>query len=144
MREQFLVRLHRAGHWCHRRKITPAARAIELAIRLVFGACIPVAIPLGRGVHFSHNGLSVVLNHLCQIGDGCIIGHQVTLGGDGKSIGAPILEAGVVVHPQAMIVGPVRIGTGAVVAAQSFVNRDVPAGALVMGSPARVVEKGAT
>jgi serine O-acetyltransferase len=52
---------------------------------------------------------------------------------------APELGDGVFVGTGAKILGPVKIGDGAVIAAGSVVLDDVPAHATVAGVPARVI-----
>jgi acetyltransferase-like isoleucine patch superfamily enzyme len=52
-----------------------------------------------------------------------------------------IIEDDVWIGPQATILKGVRIGAGAWIEAGSVVTRDVPAGARVMGNPARTIEE---
>ena len=46
------------------------------------------------------------------------------------------MGAGAIIYPG------IRIGDGCLIAAGSVVTRDVPEGSIVVGNPARVVEKG--
>ena len=81
------------------------------------------------------------------IGANVTMFHGVTLGrkdhiaDDGSRTvgGAPVLEDGVWIGPNALIVGAVRIGTNARVAGGAVVIGDVPAHSVVAGNPARVV-----
>lgn len=52
-----------------------------------------------------------------------------------------IVEDDVVIGANAVVIEGIRIGKGAVVAAGAVVIEDVPAGAVVAGSPARVVKQ---
>ncbi len=54
-------------------------------------------------------------------------------------VGPVRIEDDVMIGMRAMVVNAVTIGKGAVVAANSVVTRDVPPGAVVAGSPAKVV-----
>jgi serine O-acetyltransferase len=138
-KEQSLVKLLRIGYRLHTRKLTFVSNFMNFIIRLLYGCSIPVSIKLGKNVHFSHSGFATMIHGDSIIGDNCVIGTHVLLGGNTKERGVPIVEDDVTIHPYAMLVGPITIGRGAVIAAQSFVNRDVPAGSLVMGQPAKVV-----
>lgn len=83
------------------------------------------------------------------IGDDCLIGHNVviaTLNHDlapsrrGDMHPAPVtIGRNVWIGSNATILAGVTIGEDAVVAAASVVTKDVPPGAIVVGSPARVV-----
>ncbi|MCX8502192.1 MAG: serine O-acetyltransferase, partial [Alphaproteobacteria bacterium] len=54
----------------------------------------------------------------------------------------PTLGNGVIVGAGAQILGPITIGDGAKIGANSVVISDVPAGATVVGIPARVLSQG--
>ena len=89
-----------------------------------------------------------------RLGAGVFVGHGVmftndksprVLREDGRPQGdedwtlEPIeIGAGAAIGSGAVVVGPVRIGPGALVGAGAVVTKDVPAGAVVAGVPARV------
>ncbi len=72
----------------------------------------------------------VQIGHNVQIGRGCIIVAQVGISG------STVLEDFVALGGQTGVAGHLRIGSGAQVAAQSGVMRDIPVGESQMGSPA--------
>lgn len=75
----------------------------------------------------------VMIAHNVQIGNGCVIVSQAGVAGSSQ-LGNYVTLAG-----QVGVVGHVSIGDGAVIAAQSGIPNDVPAGAIVFGSPARPI-----
>lgn len=76
------------------------------------------------------------------IGGGTIIGNNVkiyqnvTLGVD-KNKKYPIVCDGVTIYPGAVIIGGIKIGEGATIGANAFVNKNVEAHSVVVGVPAR-------
>lgn len=116
------------------------SRLIEIFIRVVFSAAIPAATRIHRTVFFGHNGLAVVINKACVIDEYVFIGSHVVLGGKTPFKMAPRICAHAVIHAGAKIIGPVRIGKGAVVGANAVVLADIPDHALAAGVPARVIK----
>ena len=91
---------------------------------------------------FIDHGMGVVIGETAEIGDDCTLYHAVTLGGTSWNKGKrhPTLGRGVVVGAGAKILGPIMVGDGARVGSNAVVVKEVPAGATVIGIPARVVE----
>jgi serine O-acetyltransferase len=93
---------------------------------------------IGGGLYISHNG-GVHINPLAVIGKNCDIAHHVTIGASGMGRkGVPILGDEVYVGTGATLVGRIRIGSGAKIAANTLVISNVPERATVMGVPGRV------
>lgn len=81
-----------------------------------------------------------------RIGRNATIYHQVTLGAKIADFNydpaeRPQIGDDVLLTTGAKIIGPVRIGNGAVIGANAVVLRDVPEGALAIGVPATIRER---
>lgn len=74
------------------------------------------------------------------IGERCVIGTSVVIGGRGKGVlGGPIIGNDVYIGTGAKILGPIHIGNSVVIGANAVVIDDVPDNATVVGIPARIV-----
>lgn len=141
------VAIHRFGVWRMKLKPKPfralfsvVYRALFRHVRNHYGIELPYSVQLGRRVIVEHQGC-IVFHGDCVIGDDCIIRQGCTLGNRhlDAPFDAPILGRGVNVGAGAKILGRVRIGDNANIGANAVVLSDVPAGATVVGIPARVL-----
>ena len=135
------LQLHRVNHCLWAMKLRWLARMGSHVARFFTGVEIHPGAVIGRRVFIDH-GMGVVIGETAEIGDGCTLYHGVTLGGVSWNQGKrhPTLGKGVVVGAGAKILGPFTVGDNAKVGSNSVVVKAVPAGATVVGIPARVVE----
>jgi serine O-acetyltransferase len=137
------LQLHRFSHVLWRMKLRWVARFMSHIARFLTGVEIHPGAQIGRRVFIDH-GMGVVIGETAEIGEDCTLYHGVTLGGVSWNQGKrhPTLGKGVVVGAGAKILGPFTVGDGAKVGSNSVVVKPVPAGATVVGIPARIVEAG--
>lgn len=110
---------------------------IHRLIKAITRSGIGPETKIGPGVVFMHFG-GVWIHPDAEIGADCTIFQQVTITPGGRE-GAPRIGDRVVLMAGAKILGPVTIGDGARIGANAVVLDDVPAGALAVGNPARVI-----
>jgi serine O-acetyltransferase len=144
------VACYRFGRWVYREDppapVRPALKAAYLVVNKLLEATtemfLDVQAEIGEGLYIGHSG-GTHINNEAVIGKDCDIGHQVTIGTSAMGRkGAPVIGDGVYVGAGAKVIGKIKIGDGAKIAANSLVMSNVPSGATVMGVPARVVMQG--
>ena len=86
--------------------------------------------------------MGAILGGRATVGKNCHIAAGAVLAGviEPASATPVVVEDGVLVGANAVVLEGVRIGAGAVVAAGAVVTRDVPPGAVVAGCPAKIVK----
>jgi serine O-acetyltransferase len=107
-----------------------------------YGFQISVNTKIGEGFFMGHFG-SVVINEHAKIGKNCNIAHNTTIGqaNRGKLKGYPTIGDNVWIGTGSVIVGNVFIGDNVLVAPNTFININVPNNSLVIGNPAKIIEK---
>ena len=140
--------LFRLASWFRRKnRVTyiigiPYLVMYRLAVEWVLGVEIPPLTRIGSGFAV-HHGQGIVLNNRTEIGENCLIRQGVTLGNSSSEDvhGCPSIGDGVVIGANALVLGRLMVGDNAVVGAGAVVVKDVAPGTVVVGNPARVLEK---
>jgi serine acetyltransferase len=112
----------------------------RVCIEWNLGIELPQKTSVGPGLVIWH-GQGLVVNDTSVIGANVQLRHNVTIGNREYYGPCPVIEDDVDIGAGAFILGPIRVGKGAKIGAGSMVLKDVPAGALAVGNPARIIEK---
>ena len=134
------VLAHRVAHWFYQRRWFVAARLISQFARFLTGIEIHPGATIGRRLFIDH-GTGVVIGETAELGDDILLYQGVTLGGTGFARGKrhPTVEDDVTIGSGAKLLGPVTVGHGAKVGANTVVIEDVPPNSTVVGNPGHPV-----
>ena len=117
-----------------------APRAIAYVSRAVTGIEIHPAAQVGDGLFIDH-GIGVVIGETAELGANVTMYQGVTLGGTGFETGKrhPTVQDNVTIGSGAKLLGPITIGHGAKIGANTVVIHDVPPNSTVVGNPGHPV-----
>lgn len=138
---------YRLSHWLYVGR-PPAVVRIPLKVFSFFAVMFCVVFmemdidpqaTIGGGFYVAHIG-GVHINPGAVLGRNCDVAHRVTIGASAMGRqGIPVVGDEVYIGTGAVLVGKIRVGDGAKIAANTLVMSNVPAGATVMGVPGRIV-----
>jgi len=131
---------HRVAHALREAGVPLAPRMIAYLSRAVTGVEIHPAAKIGPEFFIDH-GSGVVIGETAEVGCRVTLYQGVTLGGTGFQRGKrhPTLGDNVTVGSGAKLLGPISVGDGAKVGANTVVVEDVPPHATVVGNPGHPV-----
>jgi serine O-acetyltransferase len=137
------ITVHRLIHLLWRLRIPLIPRILSEVNRFLSGLEIHPGASIGKGFFVDH-GMGVVIGETAEIGNNCVLFHNVTLGGTGKHQGKrhPTLGNNVFVGTGATLLGPITVGDNVKIGANSFVvMKDIPSNCTVVGTPAKIIIK---
>ncbi|UTI62966.1 serine O-acetyltransferase [Paraconexibacter antarcticus] len=131
---------HRVAHALDGLHVPIVPRGIAMVTRSVTGVEIHPAARIGDGLFIDH-GMGVVIGETAEIGANVTLYQGVTLGGTGFATGKrhPTVQDNVTIGSGAKLLGPITVGHGAKIGANTVVIKDVPPNATVVGNPGHPV-----
>ncbi|MEA2315396.1 MAG: serine O-acetyltransferase [Solirubrobacteraceae bacterium] len=131
---------YRVAHAMAQAGVPLAPRLLSMFTRALTGIEIHPAARIGEGLFIDH-GAGVVIGETADIGDNVTLYQGVTLGGTGFATGKrhPTVQDNVTIGSGAKLLGPITIGHGAKIGANSVVITDVPPHSTVVGNPGHPV-----
>jgi serine acetyltransferase len=129
-----------AGHWGAIARLVVAP--YWLTSSLLLGVELPVTATVGPRLHVYHTN-GIVLSPHCRLGSDCHIRHGVTIGNKvdraGHELGVASIGDHVDLGAGCAVIGDIHVGDHARIGAHAVVTKSVPAWAVVVGNPGRVI-----
>ena len=134
--------LHRVAHRLFKARLYFLARFINHFSRFLTAIDIHPGATIGKNFFIDHG--FTVIGETALIGDNVTIYQCVTLGGTDPANGIagkrhPTICDGAIIGSGSQVLGPIIVGARARVGANAVVTKDVPAGAVMVGIPARPI-----
>lgn len=122
--------------------LNAAAAVSQLWIDIAAKIQIPATASIGPGLLIAHTG-TIVLAHDAVLGRHCTLTHGVTLGhagGSGRG-GSPVLGDRVYLGPGSAVIGPITVGSDALIGLGAVVTKPVPPRGVMAGNPAVLLSR---
>ena len=131
---------HRIAHAAQDVGIPLVPHGLAYVSRMTTGVEIHPGAKIGDALFIDH-GAGVVIGETAEIGDNVTLYQGVTLGGTGFARGKrhPTVDDDVVIGSGAKLLGPIHVGAGSKIGANSVVIHDVPPNSTVVGNPGHPV-----
>ena len=132
--------LYRVRMALHDRRVPVIPRLLYYASSFLYGVRINHQVIIEAGIYLPHG--QCVIGGLTRIGRGCYISPWTSIGLVQGNATGPTIGRDVFVGTGARILGDITVGDGARIGTNAVVLKDVPAGAIAVGIPARIIESG--
>lgn len=135
-----LIHWYRLANWLYRKRIPVIPKLVYYLQYILFNSSVPASCSIGKHTKFAYGGIAVVIHSRAKIGDNCIIGQCITIGGRSKHYSVPEIGDNVYIGAGAKILGPVKIGNNVVIGAGAVVLHDIPSNSVAAGVPAKIIK----
>ena len=134
-----MIYFYRIAHFLYKLKIPLLPKIIYYLQFLLFNSSVPPSVEIGKGTKFAYGGIGVVIHARAKIGNHCIIGQGITIGGKSKIYDVPVIGNKVFISSGVRILGDIKIGSNVIIGANSVVVKNIESNNMVAGVPAKVI-----
>ncbi|MDK7229340.1 serine O-acetyltransferase [Winkia sp. UMB1185] len=129
---------YRMAHSLWKKKHPLAARVISSLARVLTGVDIHPGATIGRRLFIDH-AVGTVIGETAQVGEDCVLFHQVTSGGVSMTPGKrhPTIGDRVMIGSGVKVLGPIEVGSDSKIGANAVVTKPVPERTVAIGIPAK-------
>jgi serine O-acetyltransferase len=135
-----LIKLYNVAHMLYKKNIPIIPKLIYYIQFLVFNSSVPYKTKIGKNTKFAYGGIGVVIHERTSIGNNCMLGQSITIGGKSKEYNVPQIGNYVYIAAGARIIGNVKVGNNVIIGANAVVTKDIPDNCIVAGIPAKIIK----
>lgn len=136
-------RLYKIGRLLRKYKLSMIAEILDKFNNIIHNSFLSSETKIGEGTIFAYNGIGLVIHKDSVIGENCMIGQGITIGGIGgpDRRKLPIIENNVYIGAGARILGNIRIGHDTIIAPNTVIIRSIEPYSVVGGIPSKIIAR---
>ena len=135
------IKLYRLSNRLYKIKFRVLATIVQKFNSLIHNSYIPCSAKIGYDCNFAYGGIGVVIHCNAKIGNNCMIGQNITIGGRAGHGGPPVIGNNVYIAAGSRVLGQIKIGDNVVIGANAVVIKDIPSNSVVAGVPAKIISQ---
>ena len=135
------MRIYKIANFFDRKHFYIVSKMFVYLNYFLHNSYIPSGCQIGKTSKFAYGGIGLVIHDNAKIGEGCIIGQGITIGGRNEVKEVPVIEDNVYISAGARIIGNVKIGHDSIIGTNAVVLMDIPPYSVVAGVPGRIIAK---
>lgn len=131
------IKLYRIGNFFFSKNIKFISKIFTYLNLLIYNSYIPSSCSIGKNTKIAYGGIGVVIHARAKIGNHCLIGQGITIGGRNGLNEVPVIEDNVYIGAGARILGNITIGHDSIIAPNAVITKNVEPYSVMGGVPAK-------
>lgn len=119
------LKIYRISNWFYKKNLKILSYLLDKINYLLHNSSIPGSCMIGKNTQIAYGGIGVVIHARAIIGENCLIGQGITIGGRNGLKEVPVVENNVYLGAGCRILGSVKIAPNNIIAPNSVVTKSI-------------------
>lgn len=134
------LKIYRLSNYFYKKNLKLLSKILDKVNYLLHNSYIPGSCTIGKDTKIAYGGIGVVIHARAIIGENCLIGQGITIGGRNGLKEVPVIENNVYLGAGCRILGNVKIASNNIIAPNSIVTKNIEMSYTVCGGvPSKVI-----
>lgn len=135
------LKIYKISNFFYKKKMKRISKLLDLLNYYLHNSIVPGTCEIGKETKIAYGGIGIVIHARARIGEHCMIGQGITIGGRNGASEVPIIERNVYIGAGSRILGAITIGHNSIIGANSVITKDIPPYSIVIGVPGKIINK---
>ena len=135
------LKIYRLSNFFYKKNCKVLSKILDIINYYLHNSIIPGSCKIGKKTKLAYGGIGVVIHSNAEIGEGCLIGQGITIGGRNGEIEVPKIGDNTYIGAGSRILGKVLIEGDTVIGPNSVVLKNISRYSVVAGVPAKVINE---
>lgn len=119
------LKIYRLSNYFYKKNLKLLSKILDGVNYLLHNSYIPGSCTIGKDTKIAYGGIGVVIHARAIIGENCLIGQGITIGGRNGLKEVPVIENNVYLGAGCRILGNVKIASNNIIAPNSILTKNI-------------------